>query len=57
MKGLARRNTRVKYERPTTYQSKVITKVKVFVSNSKVKGQKVMVSNKRSCHKEYTYGI
>jgi hypothetical protein len=29
MKGLARRNTHVKYESPTTYQSKVITKVKV----------------------------
>jgi hypothetical protein len=28
MKGLARRNTHVKYESPTTYQSKVITKVK-----------------------------
>ena len=26
MKGLARRNTHVKYESPSTYQSKVITK-------------------------------
>jgi hypothetical protein len=30
MKGLARRNTNVKYESPTTYQSNVMTKVKVF---------------------------
>jgi hypothetical protein len=30
MKGLARRNTHVKYESTTTYQSKVMTKVKVF---------------------------
>jgi hypothetical protein len=30
MKGLARRNTHVKYKSPTTYQSKVITKVKFF---------------------------
>jgi hypothetical protein len=30
MKGLARRNTHVKYESPSTNQSKVITKVKVF---------------------------
>jgi hypothetical protein len=30
MKGLARRNTHVKYESSTTHHSKVITKVKVF---------------------------
>jgi hypothetical protein len=30
MKELARRNTHVKYESPSTNQSKVITKVKVF---------------------------
>jgi hypothetical protein len=30
MKGLARRNTHVKYENPSTNQSKVITNVKVF---------------------------
>jgi hypothetical protein len=30
MKGLARRNTDVKYESLSTNQSKVITKVKVF---------------------------
>jgi hypothetical protein len=36
MKGPARRNTHVKYESPTTYQSNVMTKVKVF---EKVKPQ------------------
>jgi hypothetical protein len=30
VKDLARRNTHVKYEKPSTNQSKVITKVKVF---------------------------
>jgi hypothetical protein len=30
MKGLARRNTHVKYDSPSTYKSKVISKVKVF---------------------------
>jgi hypothetical protein len=30
MKGLARRNTNVKYESPSTNQSKAMTKVKVF---------------------------
>jgi hypothetical protein len=35
MKDLARRNTHVKYERPTTYQSKVMTKDKVFERRSK----------------------
>jgi hypothetical protein len=30
MKGLARRNTHMKYESPTTYLSKVITKVRGF---------------------------
>jgi hypothetical protein len=53
MKSLATRITHVKYESPTTYQSKVMIKVKVleWKSNSKVKGQrvKVMVSNERSC--------
>jgi hypothetical protein len=55
MKGLARRNTHVKYESPTTYLSKVMTKDKVFEkSNPKVKDQriKVMISNERSCKKE-----
>jgi hypothetical protein len=31
MKGLARKNIQVKYESPTTYQSKVISKVKVLL--------------------------
>jgi hypothetical protein len=46
MKVLPRRNRHVKYESPTIYQSKVMTKVKVFE-------KKVMVSNERSCWKEY----
>jgi hypothetical protein len=55
MKGLARRNTHVKYESPTTYQSKVMTKVKVL-EKVKLKGErvKVVVSNERSCQKKYT---
>jgi hypothetical protein len=58
MKGLARRNKHVKYESHTTYQSKVMTKVKVF-GKVKLQGQrvKVMVSNERSCQKEYTCEI
>jgi hypothetical protein len=39
MKGLAIRNTPVKYESPTTYQSKVKTKVKVLEKKVKLKGQ------------------
>jgi hypothetical protein len=59
MKGLAIRNTHIKYESPGTYQSKVMSKVKVFWKKVKLKGQsvKVMVSNKSSCHKEYTCEI
>jgi hypothetical protein len=61
MQGLARRNTHVKYESPSSYQSKVITKIKSLNkrSNSKVKDQrvKVMVSNDRSCQMEYTCEI
>jgi hypothetical protein len=51
MKGLARSNTHVKYENPTTYQSNVMTKVKVFEKKAKVKDQrvKVMISKDRSC--------
>jgi hypothetical protein len=58
MKGLARSNTHLKYESLTTYQSKVMTMVKVF-EKAKLQGQrvKVMVSNKRSCRKEYTCEI
>jgi hypothetical protein len=51
----------VKYESPTTYQSRDMTKVRVFSnrSNSEVKGQrvKVMASNERSHPKEYTCEI
>jgi hypothetical protein len=36
MEGLARRNTHVKYERTSTNQSKVITKVKVFADGQTV---------------------
>jgi hypothetical protein len=54
-KGLAIRNTYVKYESPTTYQSKIMTKVKVL-EKVKLQGQrfKIMISNNRSCQKEYT---
>jgi hypothetical protein len=37
MKDLVRSKTRVKYESPTTYQSKIMTKVKVFVKKVKLK--------------------
>jgi hypothetical protein len=40
MKGLARKNTHVKYESSTTYQSKVMTKVKVFKKKVKLQGQR-----------------
>jgi hypothetical protein len=33
MKGLGKRNTHVKYESPSTCQSKVITKVKVLMTD------------------------
>jgi hypothetical protein len=59
IKGIARRNTHVKYESLSTNQSKVMTQVKVFEKNVKLKGQraKVMVSNERSSQKEYTCQI
>jgi 3-phenylpropionate/cinnamic acid dioxygenase small subunit len=59
MKGLARRNTHLKYESPSTYQSKVMTNVKVLEKNMKLKGQRVniMVLDKRTCQKEYTCDI
>jgi hypothetical protein len=41
MKGLTIRNTHVKYESPTIYQSNVITRIRVF--EKKVKGQRVKV--------------
>jgi hypothetical protein len=40
MKGLARRNTNVKYDRSTAYKSKVITKVKVLEKKAKVLSQR-----------------
>jgi hypothetical protein len=40
MKGLAKRNIRVKYESPTTYQPKVMNKVKVF-EQVKLQGQRL----------------
>jgi acyl-CoA thioesterase FadM len=40
MKGLARRNTHVKYESPTTYQSNVMTKVKILEKKAKLQGQR-----------------
>jgi hypothetical protein len=59
MKGLATRNIQMKYESLSTYQSKVMTKVKV--SEKKVKCQdqrvKVLVSDDRSCRKRYTWEI
>jgi hypothetical protein len=58
IKGLARRNTHVKYESPSTYQSKVMTKVKVF-EKVKLQGQrvKVMIPNERFYQKEYIFEI
>jgi hypothetical protein len=43
MKGLARRNTYVKYESFSIYESKVMTKVKGFEKKVKLKGQMVKV--------------
>jgi hypothetical protein len=40
MKGLARRNTHIKCEIPTTYQLKVMTKVKIFKKKAKLKGKR-----------------
>jgi hypothetical protein len=40
MKGLARRNTHVKYESTSTYQSNFMTKVKVLEKNAKLHHQK-----------------
>jgi hypothetical protein len=57
MKGLHRRNTNVEYKSPSTYQSKVMTKVKVFEKKVKDLRVNVMVSNERSCQKEYTCEI
>jgi hypothetical protein len=40
MKSLAKTNTHVKYESPTIYQSKVMTKVQVFEKKVKLQGQR-----------------
>jgi hypothetical protein len=40
MKGLARRNTHLKYESSTTYQSKVMIKVTFFEKKVKLQGQR-----------------
>jgi hypothetical protein len=39
MKGLARRNTHVKFESPGTNQTKHMTKVKLFEKKVKLQGQ------------------
>ena len=52
--GLVRRNTNVKYESPSSFQSNIMNKVKVSKrrSNSRSKvSDKVMISNERSCQK------
>jgi hypothetical protein len=56
MKDIARRSAHVKYESPNTYQSKVMTKVKVLEKKVKLQSQrvKVMASNERPCPQEYT---
>jgi hypothetical protein len=40
MKSLARKNTHAKYESPSIYHSKVMTKVKVLEKKVKLQGQK-----------------
>ena len=55
--GLARRNTHVKYKSPISCGSKVVAKVKIFKSRSKVKvkvtrSNYFLVQTERSCHKE-----
>jgi hypothetical protein len=40
MKGLARKNTHVKYESSSTYQSEVMTKDKVFEKKVKLQHQR-----------------
>jgi hypothetical protein len=61
MKDLARSNTHMKYESLSIYQSKVIDQLKVnfLEKKAKLQGQrvKVMVSNERSCPKEYSCEI
>jgi hypothetical protein len=40
MKGLARRNAHAIHDSPSTYKSKVVTKVKVLAKNVKLQGQR-----------------
>jgi hypothetical protein len=58
VKGLARRNTHVKYKSPTTYQSKVITRTTVFekvkLPNSKVRRSRHQI---KGFARRYTYEI
>ena len=60
-KGLATRNTHVKYESPIYFGSKVIAKVIFFLSKAKVKVRvtksKIIASTERSCYKKYTCEI
>jgi hypothetical protein len=57
MKGLARRNTHVKYESPTICQSKVMTKFKVLEKKAKLQGQRSRYQMKglarRNTHVKY----
>ena len=59
-KGLATRNTHVKYENPISniYIQRLWPRLSFFKSRSKVKFKvtksKLLVSTERSCHKEYT---
>jgi hypothetical protein len=57
MKDLARGNTHVKYESPTTYKSKVMTKVKSFGKEGQTQRSGGHGTNERSCQKEYTCEI
>jgi hypothetical protein len=59
MKGLAKKNTHVKYKSLSTYQSNIMTKVRVFEKKVKLQGQRVkaMVSNERPSINEYTCEI
>jgi hypothetical protein len=47
----------VKYESLSTYQSKVMSKVKDLEKKVKDQRVKVIISNERSCKKEYTCEI
>jgi hypothetical protein len=56
MKGLARINTHVNYEIPTTNQSKIMAKVKVFEKKKiKLKGQRYQIKGLASRNKHVKY--